>query len=253
MFLFADIFVIYASVSVDGSVVVTGSRDTTVMVWDIEHTSNTGMARRISSSIRDSLGEKYYRNKPDSVVISDKPRHVLCGHDDAITAVAIRTELDIVVSGSKDATCIFHTLRSGRYVRSVRHPNRCSITNLKVSQHGLVVVYSHDDLSLHVCSINGKWLATIDVKGRLNCMDISRCGEFLVCGGDQGQVLVYKLQNLEIIRRYDGPGVGITSLTVTPEDCFLVGTQDGGIAVFSLEFQYPKKGSFFSSIHRVGR
>lgn len=159
-------------------------------------------------------------------------------------------ELDIVVSGSKDATCIFHTLRTGRYVRSIRHPNRCPVTNLKVSQHGLVVVYSHGDLSLHVCSINGKWLASVDVKGRLNCMDISHCGHFLVCGGDQGQVLVFKLQTLEVVRRYEGAGVAVTSLTVTPEDCFLVGTYDGALLVFSLEFQYPKKAGFFASIQR---
>lgn len=233
------------SVAVDGSVVVTGSRDTTVMVWDIEHT--TVSTRRLGS-IKDTLTEKH--RKSDTVVISDKPRHVLCGHDDAITSVAVRVELDIVVSGSKDSTCIFHTLRTGRYVRSIRHPNRCPVTNLKVSQHGLVVVYSHGDLSLHVCSINGKWLASVDVKGRLNCMDISHCGHFLVCGGDQGQVLVFKLQTLEVVRRYEGAGVAVTSLTVTPEDCFLVGTHDGALVVFSLEFQYPKKAGFFASIQR---
>lgn len=69
------------SVAVDGSVVVTGSRDTTVMVWDIEHTS---ISTRRLGSIKDSLTEK--RRKSDTVVISDKPRHVLCGHDDAITS-----------------------------------------------------------------------------------------------------------------------------------------------------------------------
>jgi len=44
------------AVAIDGSVVVIGSQDTTVMVWDIEHNSiNT---RRLGS-IKDSLTKKH--------------------------------------------------------------------------------------------------------------------------------------------------------------------------------------------------
>jgi WD40 repeat protein len=85
-------------------------------------------------------------------------------------------------------------------------------------------------------------------------MEVSHCGEFLVCGGEQGQVVVYIIQTLEVVRRYDGTGVSISSLTVTPEDCFLVGTQDGSLMVFSLEFQEQnKKGGLLASYQRHAR
>ena len=68
--------------------------------------------------------------------ISDKPQHVLYGHDDEVsdsanthpvrraksllsqvTALAVSTELDLCVSGSADGSVIFNTLRRGNYVR----------------------------------------------------------------------------------------------------------------------------------------
>jgi hypothetical protein len=232
------------SVAVDGSVVVTGSCDTTVMVWDIELTS--GSIHRRVSRFRESSGHSDKTSKPEVVVISDKPRHVLCGHDDSVTCIAVRVELDIVVSGSKDTTCILHTLRDGTYVRSLRHPNGSAITMLAVSQHGLLVMYSKDDLSLYVFSINGKLLAHAECKTHVNCMDISDCGDFLVCGGKQGQVVVRSMHTLEVVRLYDGTGVPISALAVTPEDCFIVGTEDGSLLTYSLEIQQQRKAGFFA-------
>ncbi|CAK9279032.1 unnamed protein product [Sphagnum jensenii] len=232
------------SVAVDGSVVVTGSCDTTVMVWDIELTS--GSIHRRVSRFRESSSHSEKTSKPEVVVILDKPRHVLCGHDDSVTCIAVRVELDIVVSGSKDTTCILHTLRDGTYVRSLRHPNGSAITMLAVSQHGLLVMYSKDDLSLYVFSINGKLLAHAECKAHVNCMDISDCGDFLVCGGKQGQVVVRSMHTLEVVRLYDGTGVPISALAVTPEDCFIVGTEDGSLLTYSLEIQQQRKAGFFA-------
>ncbi|GJY09308.1 BEACH domain-containing protein B isoform X1 [Tanacetum coccineum] len=60
--------------------------------------------------------------------------------------------------------------------------------------------------------------------GRLNCFKLSSCGEFLVCAGDQGQIVVRSMKSLEIIGRYSGAGKIITLLTVTQEECVLAET-----------------------------
>ena len=77
---------------------VVGSRDTTLTVWDI-----------------DTTGKSQYP-------VADHPRNVLYGHDDEVTTLAVSTDLDVVVSASKDKTCNIYTLSTGRYVRTVRHP-----------------------------------------------------------------------------------------------------------------------------------
>lgn len=72
---------------------VTGSRDCTIIVWEI---------------ILD-------RNQLASV----HPIRTLYGHDETVTCVAIHPELDIIVSGSEDGTWITHNLRDGKYIRTV--------------------------------------------------------------------------------------------------------------------------------------
>ncbi|KAH9690313.1 BEACH domain-containing protein B [Citrus sinensis] len=213
------------AVTTDGSILATGSYDTTVMVWEV---------------IRARAPEKRVRNMQIEVprkdyVIVETPFHILCGHDDIITCLYVSVELDIVISGSKDGTCVFHTLREGRYVRSLCHPSGSALSKLAASRHGRIVLYGDDDLSLHLFSINGKHLASSESNGRLNCLELSACGQFLVCGGDQGQIVVRSMNSLEVVRRYSGVGKIITSLAVTPEECFLAGTKDGCLLVYSIE------------------
>ncbi|KAG7971974.1 hypothetical protein I3843_07G161500 [Carya illinoinensis] len=221
------------AVTSDGSILATGSYDTTVMVWEV---------------FRGRTPEKRMRNSHTELprkdyVIVETPFHILCGHDDIITCLYVSVELDIVISGSKDGTCVFHTLGEGRYVRSLRHPSGSALSKLVASQHGRIVFYADDDLSLHLYSINGKHLAASDSNGRLNCVELSGCGEFLVCAGDQGQIVVRSMNSLEIIKRYNGVGKIITSLTVTPEECFLAGTKDGNLLVYSIENPQLRKAS----------
>lgn len=209
----------------DGSILVTGSYDTTVMVWEVNRVWAT------EKRFRNAQAEIFRRDH----VITETPFHILCGHDDVITCLYASVELDMVISGSKDATCVFHTLREGRYVRSLRHPSGCAVSKLVVSRHGRVVLYADDDLSLHLYSINGKHIASSESNGRLNCVELSRCGHFLVCAGDQGQLVVRCMYTLEVVRRYTGIGKVLTSLTVTPEECFLAGTKDGSLLVYSID------------------
>eukprot|EP00245_Coleochaete_scutata_P014708 TRINITY_DN6358_c0_g4_i1.p1 TRINITY_DN6358_c0_g4~~TRINITY_DN6358_c0_g4_i1.p1 ORF type:complete len:177 (+),score=20.36 TRINITY_DN6358_c0_g4_i1:46-531(+) len=160
------------------------------------------------------------------------------------------SELDLVLSGSRDGTCILHTLREGRYVRSLKHPSGGVVDRLAVSQHGMVAMYSHDDLMLHVFSINGKPLASIDACDRLTCLAASTCGHFILSGGEKGVVVARWMHSLEVVRRYEGKGVPITALTLTPEDCFLVGLRDGNLLIFSIEPQQLRKSSAYFSLTR---
>ncbi|KAK4434240.1 BEACH domain-containing protein B [Sesamum alatum] len=167
------------AVTADGSILATGSYDTTVMVWEVLRVRGT---EKRSRNTRIEIPWK-------DCIIADTPFHILCGHDDVITCLYASTELDLVISGSKDGTCIFHTLQDGRYVRSLRHPSGRPLSKLIASHHGRIVLYA-DDLSLHLYSINGRHISTVESNGRLSCLALSSCGDFLVCGGDQGQIVI---------------------------------------------------------------
>lgn len=216
----------------DGSILATGSYDTTVMVWEI---------------LRFRGSEKRSRNSRTEIpwkdsIVADTPFHILCGHDDIVTCLYASTELDLVISGSKDGTCVSHTLKEGRYIRSLRYPHGRPLSNLIASRHGRIVLYA-DDLSLHLYSINGRHISTAESNGRLSCLELSSCGDFLFCAGDQGQIVLRSMNSLEILMKYTGIGKSITSLTVTPEECFIAGTKDGSLLVYSIENLQLRKTS----------
>lgn len=84
---------------------VTGSRDCTLIVWDI----------------------KFDRSGTIHVI----PIRTLYGHDDTVNCLCLNPELDIIVSGSDDGTIMIHNLRDGKYVRSIINsdqPNNITTT-----------------------------------------------------------------------------------------------------------------------------
>lgn len=83
----------------DSQTVVSGSRDTTLVIWD---------------AMPPPKGTKPKQKGGGSSVLRERPRHVLYGHSDAVVCLAVCTELDLVVSASQDGSLLFHTLLEGR-------------------------------------------------------------------------------------------------------------------------------------------
>ncbi|CAI5483770.1 unnamed protein product [Closterium sp. Yama58-4] len=232
------------SVSNDGNWLATGSRDTTVMIWRIDHLGAHAHAQ----------GDPF---------ISSKPRAVLCSHDDAVTAVIASSELDLILSASLDGSLVFSTLRAARFLRSLQHPNDCANEALRIALSAplaRVAVYSDAARMLHVCSINGEWLEHALVDEPITHLALSQCGQFLVtacsAGGDTGgagsgrggstsgrggggseagMVVVRSMHTLEPLLTFDGVGSPAASITTTEEDAILVGLEDGRMLLYALK------------------
>ncbi|KAJ3068520.1 Neurobeachin-like protein 2 [Podochytrium sp. JEL0797] len=117
----------------DGRTLVTGSRDTTVIAWDVSFSAAGGSSA--------STGGSVY-----GVSIKQDTRRVFYGHDEEVTCVSISADQDIVVSGSKDGTCIVHALGTAQYLRTIRPQasltstlSRFSIGKILITRQGLVV------------------------------------------------------------------------------------------------------------------
>jgi WD40 repeat protein len=192
---------------------VTGSRDCTLMVWDV--------------------------NLERDLPLNSQPQYILYGHDDAVTCVAVNPELDVVVSGSDDGTVIIHNLRDGTYVRSIvdsaktyaslskamtpsaseaggiaeemqgvelvdERGRRCSmrpsssvlaaangnpqsavrkVTWVGLSKDAYVITYSADEQILCTYSLNGLLIASRPVPEALYAFMLSEDGKVLLTGG----------------------------------------------------------------------
>ncbi|PNJ73510.1 NBEAL1 isoform 1, partial [Pongo abelii] len=197
---------------------ISGSRDTTCMIWQI--TQQGGVP----------------------VGLASKPFQILYGHTDEVLSVGISTELDMAVSGSRDGTVIIHTIQKGQYMRTLRPPCESSlfltIPNLAISWEGHIVVYSSieekttlkDKNALHLFSINGKYLGSQILKEQVS--DICIIGEHIVTGSLQGFLSIRDLHSLNLSINPLAMRLPIHCVCVTKENShILVGLEDGKLIV----------------------
>uniref|UniRef100_UPI00398EFA2E neurobeachin-like protein 2 isoform X1 n=1 Tax=Pristiophorus japonicus TaxID=55135 RepID=UPI00398EFA2E len=201
-----------------GIYLISGSRDTTCMVWQVIQQGGFACG------------------------LAQKPVQVLYGHDDAVTCVAISTELDMAVSGSKDGTVIVHTVRRGQFMRTLRPPCESTlpltINDLVVGHEGQIVVHStiesrastKDKIFLHLYSVNCKHLASVTMDEQVSTMCIVE--EFVVLGTEQCSLHVRDLQSLKSAMQPLIMKVPIHCVSVTKDNShILVGLNDGKLIV----------------------
>ncbi|ELW62717.1 Neurobeachin-like protein 1 [Tupaia chinensis] len=197
---------------------ISGSRDTTCMIWQI--TQQGGVP----------------------VGLASKPFQILYGHTNEVLSVGISTELDMAVSGSRDGTVIIHTVQKGQYMRTLRPPCESSlfltIPSLAVSWEGHIVVYSSieekttlkDKNALHLFSVNGKHLGSQVLKEQVS--DMCVIGEHIVTGSLEGFLSIRNLHSLNLSVSPLAMRLPIHCVCVTKEySHILVGLEDGKLII----------------------
>ncbi|NXL71966.1 NBEL2 protein, partial [Leptocoma aspasia] len=206
------------SLDLCGIYLISGSRDTTCMVWQVLQQAG------FSSGL------------------APKPVQVLYGHDAEVTCVAISTELDMAVSGSKDGTIITHTVRRGLFIRSLRPPGESCppaiLSHLAVGPEGQVVAQtavgqpscSKDRFALHLYSVNGKLLSSVPLDREVTAMCLTE--DFVVLGTSECGLEIRELRSLRAAVPPVPMRVPVHSVSVTKEKShILVGLEDGKLIV----------------------
>lgn len=199
-----------------GVFLMTGSKDTTCIIWEINQQGN---------------------------FLPDKPFQILCGHDDEVTCVAVLTELDMAISGSKDGTVNVHSIREGHFLHTLRlpctmgHP-QAAVALLAVSHLGYVCVHSRalsgnpatkGGHALHLFTINGKYLMQKEVLSEVS--DMLACGDFFITGHRDGSLTVWWLFGLSP-RTTLSLGSPVASLALSPVHSHIIcSLQDGKLIV----------------------
>ncbi|MEQ2239137.1 Neurobeachin-like protein 2 [Ilyodon furcidens] len=201
-----------------GIYLISGSRDTSCIVWQVLQQGG------FSSGL------------------SPRPVQILCGHDQEVTCVAISTELDMAISGSKDGTVIVHTVRRGQFLRTLRPPgdvNLCSpIAALQVGMEGHIVVQKSQEEcshrkgkhSIHVYSVNGCLLSSFTMEEQITALHL--VSEYVILGTMQGSLHIRDLISLDSLITPLALRVSVRSVSITKEfSHILVGLDDGKLIV----------------------
>ncbi|XP_035904553.1 neurobeachin isoform X11 [Anopheles stephensi] len=164
------------------------------------------------------------------------PRATLTGHETAVTSVVISAELGLVVSGSINGPVLVHTT-FGDLLRSLEAPKDfISPENITLSREGFIVV-NYDEGSVAAYTINGKLLRYESHNDNLQCMLLSRDGEYLMTAGNKGIVEVWRTFNLAPLYAFPACNSGIRSLALTHDQKYLLaGLATGSIIVFHIDF-----------------
>uniref|UniRef100_A0A6P4F7P5 Neurobeachin isoform X10 n=1 Tax=Drosophila rhopaloa TaxID=1041015 RepID=A0A6P4F7P5_DRORH len=164
------------------------------------------------------------------------PRATLTGHEQAVTSVVISAELGLVVSGSSNGPVLIHTT-FGDLLRSLDPPAEFHSPELiTMSREGFIVI-NYDKGNVAAYTINGKKLRHETHNDNLQCMLLSRDGEYLMTAGDRGIVEVWRTFNLAPLYAFPACNAGIRSLALTHDQKYLLaGLSTGSIIVFHIDF-----------------
>nr|XP_044992261.1 LOW QUALITY PROTEIN: neurobeachin-like protein 2 [Jaculus jaculus] len=200
-----------------GIYLISGSRDTTCMVWRLLQQGGL------------------------SVGLAPKPVQVLYGHETAVSCVAIRTELDMAVSGSEGGTVIIHTIRRGQFVATLRPPGSTlpgPVLHLALGSEGQIVVQSSAwerpgaqvTYSLHLYSVNGKLRSSLLLTEQPTALAVTE--DFVLLGTTQCALHILHLNKLRTAAPPLPMKVPVRSVSVTKEcSHVLVGLEDGKLIV----------------------
>lgn len=173
--------------SPDSNYLVTGSRDTTILLWRIHRAlvsrssgiseSSTGSGTQPSPSSSSSLNlmEKNRRCRIEG------PIHVLRGHRSEILSCCVSSDLGIVVSCSLSSDVLLHSIRRGRLIRrlvGVEAHNVC------LSSEGVVLTWNESQHTLSTFTLNGVQIAKtqLSFSSSISCMAISFDGRSALIG-----------------------------------------------------------------------
>ncbi|CAM8894837.1 unnamed protein product [Rhodiola kirilowii] len=165
------------ALSPDGSYLVTGSRDTTVILWKIhgishtssnsDHSTSSGTPNSNSSNnLRNLLADKSRGRRLEG------PIHVLRGHRREIVCCYVSADLGVVISCSPSSDVLLHSTKSGRLIKRL---NDIEAHDVCLSSEGVIMTWNKTLSTLRTFTLNGVPIASalLPTHSMISCMEIS--------------------------------------------------------------------------------
>ncbi|KHG28625.1 BEACH domain-containing lvsC [Gossypium arboreum] len=220
------------ALSPDNNYLVTGSRDTTVLLWRIhraltssssstsEATADPGTPTPTTGTLANTLAEKSRKHRIEG------PIHVLRGHHNEVICCCVNSDLGIVVSCGHSSDVLLHSIRKGCLMRRFAGVVADTVC---LSSAGIILTWNQSQHVLRTFTLNGIPVATAKVPsfGGLSCMEISVDGNSALIGmnsSSNGVLHVLKL----------GKGQDIAALALDKDNTnLLVSTADKQLIIFT--------------------
>ena len=177
----------------------------------------------------------------------------LTGHTGGIRAVAVSVEWSIIVTGSRDRTCIVWDLNTCAFVRSISCRGPVTALAISPSTGAIAAVSAGADALYHVqlFTINGQPRAVQTSASNVNALVFSAGVEgvsnnVVVGGLDDGRLVAWSAWDLAVVAKYKAHKAAVTAVCLSADGTELLsGDELGLIVVWAREKE--KRGLFGSS------
>ncbi|KAJ4952245.1 hypothetical protein NE237_029077 [Protea cynaroides] len=177
------------ALSADSNCLVSGSRDTTVIVWRVHRTS-ASHSRNISDPMTSSGTPTSSSSGNLANILADNsrrrriegPMHVLRGHLSEITCCCVSSDLAIVASCSNSSDVLLHSIGKGRLIRRLVGVEAHALC---LSSRGVIMTWNKSKRRVSTFTVNGIQIASAQlssIPGNISCMEVSVDGEHALIG-----------------------------------------------------------------------
>ena len=224
------------TVGADGATIVTGSADSTLVVW----------------SLYGGVGVPALAGAPTGALAAPRALHVLCGHRGRVACAAVSTQMDLVLSGatpehiagrnggrgdgwaSGRRACAVWSACDGQFVRWLDVGGEPRAVAISHTGSGLLVcTAAGGGAILELFSVNGRPLTRVALDAPLGQLVCTRDGENIVAS-EGAAVTVRRLHDLGLLHSYPEPQHAVSALALCAENHHaFVGTEDGGMRILA--------------------
>ncbi|MCT7984619.1 serine/threonine protein kinase [Laspinema sp. A4] len=229
-----------------GHILVTGSWDNTIKVWNVA----TGQLLRTLMGHQEAVwsvavasdGKTLASGSSDQQIkIWNLPTgqliHTLTGHSNWVAAVDLSPKGELVASASSDKTIKVWSVKSGELIHTLTG-HRYAVTCIAFTPDGKTLVSGSGDKTLKIWSLTtGECLSTFTGhRASVTCLAISPDGKTGVSGDVKQTLCVWDLETLELNYTLTGHSGTIWSVAIAPDGEQLVSSsRDKTVKIWDLQ------------------
>ncbi|KAA8520543.1 hypothetical protein F0562_014799 [Nyssa sinensis] len=176
------------ALSPDSNYLVTGSQDTTAILWRI-HRASTSRSSSIAETSAGTGTPTSTSSNTIANILADKSRrrriegpiHILRGHLGEVICCCVSSDLGIVVSCSNSSDVLLYSIRRGRLIRRLVGVEAHAVC---LSSDGIIMAWNKSLHTLSTFTLNGTLVARsqLPFSCSISCMEVSVDGQNALIG-----------------------------------------------------------------------
>lgn len=224
--------------SPDGALLLSGSEDGTLQMWDAEAGTAIGPRIETGGMVADVAfrpdGRRFV-SSGNSVILWDtqtrKPiGDPLQGHVNAVTTVSFSPDSQVLATGSADATVRVWDADTGAFLWNVMYGHEGRIWGLVYSPDGRHIASASSDGTVRIWNPLGSQ-PLLGHTAAVRDLSYSPDGEFMASAGEDGTVRLWDPDTHQLLGRPLDAGVPLYALDFSEDSSTLVAGGDGGTVV----------------------